>query len=65
MDGEPLPEDDFDENEIARRRDELAKRMLSTPPQPLKPKTGADHKAKPKSDASLKKRGPTALKTKT
>jgi hypothetical protein len=29
----------FSEEEIARRRDELAKRMLNMPPQPLKPKT--------------------------
>jgi hypothetical protein len=32
------PEEEFSEQETARRRDELAKRMLNTPPQPLKPK---------------------------
>jgi hypothetical protein len=29
------------QEEIARRRDELAKHMLNTPPQPLKPKAKA------------------------
>jgi len=29
--------DEFSAEEIARRRDELAKQMLNTPPKPLKP----------------------------
>ncbi|VTZ50323.1 hypothetical protein MPC4_220053 [Methylocella tundrae] len=42
------PSDDPNsEEEVARGRDKLAKRMLNTPPQPLKPK----------GDASQKKRG--------
>jgi hypothetical protein len=35
------------DEEIARRRDELAKRMLDTPPQPLKPRSKNSKKAKP------------------
>jgi hypothetical protein len=31
-------EDQYSDEEIARRRDELAKRMLNMPPRPLKPK---------------------------
>jgi hypothetical protein len=45
--GSELP---IDEMEIARRRDELAKRMLNTPPQPLKPKA---------EDGNAKKRAKT------
>jgi len=48
-----LINDEFTVAEIERRRDELAKRMLSMPPQPLKP----DHKTKTKPDASPEKRG--------
>jgi hypothetical protein len=38
---------DFTDEEIARRRDELAKRMLNMPPQPLKPKTKLTAEARP------------------
>jgi hypothetical protein len=43
------------DEEIARRRDELAKQMLNTPPKPLKPKSKEGTKANP-----LKKRGRSA-----
>jgi hypothetical protein len=56
----------FSDKEIARRRDELAKRMLNMPPHPLKPKrndaTSFDHKAKSRGDASPKKRGRPSVK---
>jgi hypothetical protein len=32
------PNDKYSDEEAARRRDELAKRMLNMPPHPLKPK---------------------------
>jgi hypothetical protein len=35
---------EFSDEETARRRDELAKRMLNMPPQPLKPKSAANPK---------------------
>jgi hypothetical protein len=44
--------DEYTETEIARRRDELAKQMLNTPPMPLKPKSKDGTKAN-----SLEKRG--------
>jgi len=47
------PEKDFSDEETARRRDELAKRMLNMSPKPLK-QLG---KTKPKVGASPKKRG--------
>ncbi len=48
----------YSDEEIARRRDELAKHMLNTPPRPLKP-----NKAKAEPKASPKKRGrPTSDK---
>jgi hypothetical protein len=37
----------YSEKEIARRRDELAKRMLKMPPRPLKPKSKDGTKARP------------------
>jgi hypothetical protein len=37
--------DEFSGEEIARRRDELAKQMLNTPPKPLKPKSKGGTKA--------------------
>jgi hypothetical protein len=39
--------DEFSDEEIARRRDELAKHMLNTPPRPLKPKSKDGAKANP------------------
>lgn len=39
---EPTPE------EAARRRDEVVKRMLATPPKPHKPKKGREPKLAPK-----------------
>ena len=41
---EPLPDD-----EAARRRDEVIKRMLATPPQPRTAKKGRGPKPAPKS----------------
>jgi hypothetical protein len=38
---------DYSEQETARRRDALAKRMLNMPPQPLKQKAKEDQKANP------------------
>jgi hypothetical protein len=46
-------DDQFTDEEIARRRDEVIKRMASTPPRPHKP----PGKPKPKAGASPKKRG--------
>ena len=40
--------DDLDEAEAARRRDEVIKRMLATPPQPRTPKKGREPKPAPK-----------------
>ena len=34
----PPPNDSLSKAEIARRRDEVVKRMLATPPQPKKPR---------------------------
>ena len=42
--------DDFDKDEIARRRDEVVRRMANTPPQP-KPKTLPRPRKKKKADA--------------
>ncbi|MFZ3324414.1 MAG: hypothetical protein WA231_00330 [Methylocella sp.] len=41
------PEEEFTEQETARRRDELAKRVLDMPPRPLKPKSEDGTKASP------------------
>lgn len=48
------PDNDFDDEEAARRRDEVVKRMLATPPQPRAPKAkspkkGREPKPAPKS----------------
>jgi hypothetical protein len=51
---------EYSEKEIARRRDELAKRMLTMPPHPLKPKSKDGTKASPP-----KKRGRPAKKVTT
>jgi hypothetical protein len=45
-------EEHYSDEETARRRDALAKRMLNMPPQPLKPKSKDGTKASPS-----KKRG--------
>jgi hypothetical protein len=37
----------YSDEEAGRRRDELAKRMLNMPPQPLKPKSKIGKKADP------------------
>ena len=50
--------DEFSDEEIARRRDELAKRMLNMPPHPLKPHSAlklGKRKAKAQRKASLLK----------
>jgi hypothetical protein len=41
------PDSNYSEKEIARRRDELAKRMLNMPPKPLKPKLKDGMKVNP------------------
>jgi hypothetical protein len=43
------PRDEYSDEEIARRRDELAKHMLNTPPRPLK-----SNRAKAEPNASPK-----------
>ena len=50
-----MSENDQDEAEAARRRDEVVKRMLATPPQPRAPKSespkkGRETKPAPKVD---------------
>jgi hypothetical protein len=40
-------QEEYSNEEIARRRDELAKQMLNTPPRPLKPKAKDSTKANP------------------
>ena len=51
----PDPEDEIEADEAARRRDEVVKRMLATPPQPraakaASPKKGREPKPAPKAD---------------
>ena len=46
MNPEP-PDDPLSDEETARRRDEVVKRMLDTPPQPHKPKNGREPKLAP------------------
>lgn len=41
-------ENDMTDEEAGRRRDEVVKRMLATPPQPHKPKKGREPKPAPK-----------------
>jgi hypothetical protein len=41
-------DDQFSDEEAARRRDEVVKRMLNTPPQPRKQDSGKADKAKKK-----------------
>jgi hypothetical protein len=53
--GKEQADDHFSDEETARRRDELAKQILNTPPKPLKQKNGADHKMKPATVTSPKK----------
>ena len=43
----PSKDEPYSDEEIARRRDELAKRMLNMPPQPLKPKSKDGTQANP------------------
>jgi hypothetical protein len=51
--GKPQPDDSYNDDETARRRDEVIKRMLNTPPRPrqqkpraAKPKTRPAHKGR-------------------
>jgi hypothetical protein len=50
------PEEEFSEQETARRRDELARRMLNMPPQPLKPQSKDGTKANPPKKRGRSKR---------
>jgi hypothetical protein len=50
-------DDRYSDEEAARRRDELAKRMLNMPPQPLKPKSKDGTKANPPKKRGLPSRG--------
>ncbi len=45
MSGTPTDQDELTEEEIQRRRDKIAKRMLNTPPKPHKPKEDDDTKS--------------------
>jgi hypothetical protein len=47
----------YSDEEIARRRDELAKRMLNMPPRPLKPKLKGGTKANPPKKRRVVKEG--------
>jgi hypothetical protein len=48
----------YSDEEAARRRDELAKQMLNTPPRPLKPKSKVGAEANPpKKRGRQKKQG--------
>lgn len=49
----PQESDELPDDEAARRRDEVIKRMLATPPQPHKtqPKKGREPKPAPKAGA--------------
>jgi hypothetical protein len=40
-DGDQRPNDDYSDEEAARRRDAVIKRMLNTPPQPRRKKSAA------------------------
>jgi len=54
-------EPEISDDEIARRRDELAKRMLNMPPRPLKPKSKDGTTASPPEKRwRPKKQGTTA-----
>ena len=44
--------DELSDEEAARRRDEVVKRMLATPPQPRAPKSKIPKKAKSKAERS-------------
>jgi hypothetical protein len=48
--------DQYSDEETARRRDELAQRMLNMPPRPLKPKSKDDWKANPPKKRGRSKR---------
>jgi hypothetical protein len=43
------PDDQNDDEETERRRDEIIKRMIATPPQLHKPKKGASRSPRPRS----------------
>jgi hypothetical protein len=43
----PEKSDDYSDEDAARRRDEVVKRMLETPPQPRQPKKGREPKPAP------------------
>jgi len=45
----PKNQDEPTEEEIERRRDKIARRMLNTPPKPHKPKTTGDENPRKKS----------------
>jgi hypothetical protein len=46
-----IPDDQFSDEEAARRRDEVVKRMIATPPQPHKPAKPARTGRSSKKDA--------------
>lgn len=54
---------EFSDEEIARRRDELAKRMLNMPPRPLKTKAKANPSTK--AEGTSRKQGTRVHKGKT
>ncbi len=54
--GDMKSDDKYGEEEIARRRDELARRMLNMPPQPLKTKGKANPSTKRKERPASKGR---------
>lgn len=55
----PFTDDTYSDEETARRRDAIIKRMIATPPQPHKPKSKTVRTSRTPR-AKAKRRGPSA-----